>query len=138
MKRTRRSMQVGESLRSELARIIRQELHDPDLALATVTDVEMSPDLHFARVWISTLGEADTREAALAAAKRADGTIRHHLAKAHAFRYIPEIDWKLDQSAVYAGTIENRLKEVLPDSEEPSSDGLEATSDDERDSHDDD
>lgn len=128
-------MQVGESLRAELARIIRQELRDPDLALATVTDVEMSPDLHFARVWISALGEADTREAALAAVKRADGTIRHHLAKARAFRYIPEIDWKLDQSAVYAGTIESRLRDVLPPSD-AQADEQRATSNERRDTDD--
>ena len=108
-------MQVGEALRGELARIIGQELRDPDLSLATITDVEMSPDLHFARVWISSFGDEARRQAALAAVKRADGTIRHHLAKAKAFRFIPEIDWKLDSSAIYANTIETRLKEVLPE-----------------------
>lgn len=111
-------MQVGEALRAEIARIIRQELRDPDLALASVTDVEMSPDLHFARVWISSIGEEAQRQAALEAVRRADGTIRHYLAKARAFRYIPEIDWKLDASSVYASAIEARLREVLPPSEE--------------------
>ncbi len=133
-------MQVGEALRAEVARIIRQELRDPDLALATITDVEMSPDLHFARVWISALGEAPQREAALKAVKRADGTIRHHLAKAHAFRFIPEIDWKLDQSAIYASGIEDRLREVLPEGagEPDETTGDErAASDEQRDGDDD-
>ncbi|HEU5162726.1 MAG TPA: 30S ribosome-binding factor RbfA [Thermoanaerobaculia bacterium] len=135
MKRTRRSMQVGEALRGEIARIIGQELRDPDLSLATITDVEMSPDLHFARVWISSFGDEAKRQAALAAVKRADGTIRHHLAKAKAFRFIPEIDWKLDSSAIYASAIETRLREVLPEGSGDSEDvpdDQRSTTDDQR------
>lgn len=113
---------MGELLRGEIARIIRHELRDPDLAMATVSAVEMSPDLHFARVWISTIGEAPEREAALAAVERADRKIRHELARARAFRYIPEIDWKLDTSAEYASRIEDRLREVLPRTKETEPD----------------
>ena len=107
-------MQVGELLRAEIGRIMLQELQDPDLAMASVTSAEVSPDLHFARVWISALGDEEARKRALEAIKRADGKIRREIARTKAFRYIPEIDWKLDQGAVYAGHIENRLKEIMP------------------------
>lgn len=119
MKRTRRTMQVGELMRDELARIIRHELADPDLELATVTNVEVSPDLHFARVWISVIGDEAKRRAALEAVKRADRKIRHELGRTRAFRYIPDLDWKLDTSAEYANRIEERLREVLPPTPDP-------------------
>lgn len=118
MKRTRRSMQVGGLLRDEVARIIRHELNDPDLTMATVSDVEMSPDLRFARVWISVIGDPARQERALEAVQRAQGKIRRALASAHAFRWIPEIEWRLDQSAEYANRIESRIREVLPADED--------------------
>jgi ribosome-binding factor A len=115
MKRTRRTLQVGEMMRDELARIIRHELSDPDLELASVTNVEVAPDLHFARVWVSAIGSVTRQEAALEAVKRADRKIRHELGRTKAFRYIPEIDWKLDTSVEYANRIEEKLREVLPE-----------------------
>lgn len=114
MKHTRRSRQVSELLRDELARIIRHELNDPHLALATVTQVEVSPDLRFARVWLSALGEDAARGEALNAVQRASGRIRHHLALTKSFRWVPQLDWKLDTSAEYASRIETKLREVLP------------------------
>jgi ribosome-binding factor A len=109
-------------MRDELARIIRHELSDPDLELASVTNVEVAPDLHFARVWISAIGDVAKQEAALAAVKRADRKIRHELGRTKAFRYIPEIDWKLDTSVEYANRIETMLREVLPEEPEPETD----------------
>ena len=119
MKRTRRTMQVGGLLRDELARIIRRELNDPDLAMATVSDVEMSPDLRFARVWLSTIGDEAQQDRALEAVRGAQGRIRRDLASTRAFRWIPDIEWRLDRSAEYATRIESRIREVLPE-EEPS------------------
>lgn len=105
-------------MRDEIARIIRHELSDPDLMLASVTQTEVSPDLHFARVWISTIGgDKASRERALDAVKRATGKIRHELAKTKAFRYLPEFDWKLDTSAEYASRIEAKLDQILPKDE---------------------
>lgn len=114
MKRTRRSSQVGEKLRDELSRIIRRELNDPDLMLTSITDVEMAPDLHFAKVWISALGDDAQKKNALEAIRRSDGRIRRFLAESRAFRFIPEIDWKIDQSVDYASRIEEALKNVIP------------------------
>lgn len=121
-------MQVGELMRDELARIIRHELSDPDLELVTVTNVDVAPDLHFARVWISAIGDQKKQTAAVEAVKRADRKIRHELGRTKAFRYIPEIDWKLDTSVEYANRIEEKLREVLP--EEPDMIAPETTTDD--------
>ncbi len=130
MKQTRRSRQVSELMRDEIARIIRHELNDPDLAMATITQVEVSPDLRYARVWLSAIGEEPERNAAFAAAERATGRGRHELARSRAFRWVPELDWRLDTSAVYASHIESKLREVLPQEKEVLPQEKEETNDD--------
>ena len=65
MKKSRRSMQVGDVVRNELSAILQREVHDPALGFMTVTGVEMSPDLRHARIFVSTLGsEEDLRKVA--------------------------------------------------------------------------
>jgi ribosome-binding factor A len=44
VRETRRTRKVGDVVRSELARLLREELRDPDIGFATVTTVEMAPD----------------------------------------------------------------------------------------------
>jgi ribosome-binding factor A len=59
MRKTRRTSRVGESVRDALVEVFRQELNDLSLGLTSITGVEVSPDLHFARVFISGLDEKE-------------------------------------------------------------------------------
>ena len=57
MRKTRRTSRVGESVRDALVDVFRHEIKDLDLGLTSITGVEVSPDMHFARVFISGLDE---------------------------------------------------------------------------------
>src|SRR5204863_426602 len=52
VRKTRRTSRVGESIRDALVEVFRFDLKDVSLGLASVTEVEVSPDLHFARVYV--------------------------------------------------------------------------------------
>lgn len=113
MRKTRRTSRVGENIRDALVDVFRHDLKDVSLGLSSITDVEVSPDLHFARVFISGINEEETRNA-IRALQDSRGKVRHFLGKRIRLRYTPELDFKYDETAARAGRIESLLSEVMP------------------------
>ncbi len=97
-------------MRDALVEVFRFDLKDVALGLASVTDVEVSPDLHFARVFVSGFNEDETRGVVDALQQRR-GRIRSFLGKRIRLRYTPELDFRYDDTAARAGRIEALLKE---------------------------
>lgn len=121
MKKTRRTAQLGDAIRLDLAQILRGELRDPDLDFVTVTEVEVAPDLSFARIYVSVYGGNEPEEKAMAALRKAKTRIRYLLAQRSKLRHTPDLDFKLDQTAARADRIEQLLMEVKKN-EAPKSD----------------
>jgi len=119
MRKTRRTSRVGESVRDALVEVFRHELKDLDLGLTSITGVEVSPDMHFARVFISGLDEEATKEMARELQKR-QGFIRSQLGKRIRLRYTPELDFKFDETAMRAGRIEDLLADIKKERGEDS------------------
>lgn len=117
MKKTRRTTQVGDEIRSELSLILQRELNDPDLGFLTVTAVELSPDLKYAKVFVSSLSKPKDRQKSLDTLRHAAGRIRHLLAQRANLRYTPELDFRLDETAERAASVERVLQKVKPDNE---------------------
>jgi ribosome-binding factor A len=111
---TRRQQQVSDFLREEISAIIQRELNDPRLGLVSITRVEMSPDLRYARVFISVFGTDEEFDEALKALRGAAGYIRRQLRPLMRTRYIPEISFQSDHSMQHAESIARVLNEVLP------------------------
>lgn len=111
MKKTRRTSRVGEMMRDALVEVIRHDLKDVDIGFASITGIDVSPDLHFARVYISGLSEDDTR-AAVEQLQHARGAARRFLGQRIRLRYTPELDFKYDDTAMRARRIESILHEV--------------------------
>jgi ribosome-binding factor A len=90
---------VDELLRQEIGAILAKEVQDPHIGFATVTDVETTPDLRHARVWVSVIGGAPERAETLAALERAMGFVRHELGVRLRIKRIPALHVLLDDSA---------------------------------------
>lgn len=121
MRKTRRTSRVGESVRDALVEVFRQELKDIDLGLTSITEVEVSPDLHFARVYLSGLDEEATKRTAGELQQRR-GFIRSQLGRRIRLRYTPELDFRFDETTMRASRIEGLLTEIKRESatsEEP-------------------
>lgn len=116
MRKTRRTSRVGETVRDALVEVLRFDLKDVPLGLASITEVEVSPDLHFARVFVSALNEEEAQRVVGALQERR-GRIRSFLGKRIRLRYTPELDFKYDDTAARAGRIEALLKENPPNDE---------------------
>ena len=109
---SQRTDRVDELLRQEIGRILAKDVQDPHVGFATVTDVETTPDLGHARVWVSVIGDAAERAATLAALERAMGYVRRELGARLRLRRIPALHVSLDDSAE-RGTRVLRILEEL-------------------------
>src|SRR5204863_9995323 len=96
---SRRQERVAELLRDELGVIMQRDLRDPRLSgVVSITEVAVSPDLKFARVYMSVFGEEEERRGALKAARAAAGYLRHELGTRTKLRYVPELHFEPDRS----------------------------------------
>ena len=94
-----RSTRVAEQLRRELSEMIRFGVKDPRAEGASVTDVEVSKDLSYAKVYFSRLEDDPERiRETRAALQRAAGFLRRELGKALRLRHVPELRFEYDRS----------------------------------------
>ena len=117
MRKTRRTSRVGESVRDALVEVLRFDLKDVALGLSSITEVEVSPDLRFARVYVSGFKEEETQRVVDELQQRR-GRIRSFLGKRIHLRYTPELDFRYDDTSARAGRIEALLKENPPSDEQ--------------------
>ena len=117
---SRRTDRVADLLRREISEIIRLDVDDPRVGMASASSVEVSPDLSHARVLISVLGEPANRQRALEALRRARGFIRARLAsRLRQMKRLPDLTFELDRGAEYSDSID-RLLEALHDQDQSS------------------
>ncbi len=109
---SQRSERVGDLIRTELSELLRREMRDPRVALASVTRVEVSHDLGHARVWISALGDETQRGAAIAGIEHGSGFLRSQLARRLRLRVVPELRFELDRGAEHSQRISELLEEL--------------------------
>ena len=115
---SRRQRQVAELLHQEISLLIQRRARDPRLGFVTVTDVEVTPDLRLAHVYVSILGGDDEVKQTLEGLKHAANFFRHELSASLSLRYVPELSFRLDTS-LEQGLRIDRLLDSLPD-ETPS------------------
>lgn len=118
MKKTRRTSRVGEMVRDALVEVLRHDLKNVDIGFASITGVDVSPDLHFARVYMSGLNEEQTRDA-VEQLQHARSAARRFLGQRIRLRYTPELDFKYDDTAMRASRIESILQDVTQEVAEP-------------------
>jgi len=106
----RRVEQLNEQLKSELANLIVKEL-PLDKGLITVSYVECSPDLKYARIAVSVLPEKFAGSA-LSALRRQSGNFSRDLRCKLRIRQIPRFNWTLDTTESKAAEIEKIIKQI--------------------------
>jgi ribosome-binding factor A len=100
-------------MKREIAGILARELRDPRLSsMVSVTDVEVTHDLSFARIYVSVLEGGMDRELALEALGNAAGYVRHQLAHRLGLREVPELRFLLDTSIERGARVEEILRRL--------------------------
>ena len=92
---------INEEIQKELAQLLRS-VKDPRVqdTMISNTHVETTPDLRYAKVYVSFLQEERAADA-LKGLKSAGGWLRRQLSSALQLRYTPELVWALDDSITY-------------------------------------
>lgn len=95
-----------------ISEIIQFELKDPKVGFVTITDVQVTSDNSYAKVFVSFLGKQERAEAGLKALNRSKGFIRSALAKRLSIRKTPEIIFEIDHSLEQGNKIERILADI--------------------------
>src|SRR5438046_4437377 len=109
---SRRQTQVADAVQQHMSYLLQRELKDPRIGFTTVTVVEMSADLRYARIFISVMGTPEEQKATMDALASGRGFIRRELAARLDLRFAPDIQFKLDTSAEYSDRINRLLNEL--------------------------
>lgn len=109
---------ISEDIKRELSAIFRK-LKDPRISgMLTVLRVEVTSDLSYATVHVSTIeGEEKTKES-IKGLKSAQGFIRHELGSALKLRHVPELRFIADNSVAYSAEINKILRDLHVDDDE--------------------
>ena len=103
-----RPTRVGELLQAEIADLLLRQLKDPRLSMATISRVDVSPDLREARVYVSRVGSESEQKETMEGFDRALGFIRGQLGRRLKLRYTPSLTFLLD-TAIADGVRISRL-----------------------------
>lgn len=107
-----RSDRVAQAIKREASIIIHDGLKDPRLGFVTITRVDLTPDLRFAKIFFSVLGREEDYKKTKKALASASGFIRSLIAQRINLRFAPEIMFKEDHSAEYSVRIQKILDEI--------------------------
>ncbi|HEJ2450603.1 TPA: 30S ribosome-binding factor RbfA [Vibrio cholerae] len=109
-----RTQRVAQQLQKELAMILQREVRDSRLGMVTISDVEVSRDLAYAKVFVTFLSIGEqTPESCLAALREHEVQIRMMLGKQIRLRLTPEIRFYYDNTLVEGMRMSNLVTEVI-------------------------
>src|SRR5262245_24370890 len=95
---SQRLRRVADHIQKELSALLRAELKDPRVGMITFTGVEVSPDLAHAKVFFTSLGDAEARAATRTGLERAAGFLRSMLGARIKLHNTPELHFVYDES----------------------------------------
>ena len=108
-----RPERVAHLMRREVADILENRMRDPRLgSMVSITDVEVTQDLSFARVFVSTLQSGPERETILEALNSAAGFVRHELRPRRGLREVPEVRFVFDESIERGARVDEILRKI--------------------------
>ena len=114
-KNTNRLGRVNKELKKGISQVINYELKNPDVTgMISVTKVKVTPDLKYAKVYVSVLNPKNLSKT-LSGLKESAGFIRTRVAQTVNLRITPELVFEYDDSIEYGEKIDAILRELKKD-----------------------
>lgn len=107
-----RPEKIREFIKEQVSEIIQHHLKDPRIGFVSVTDVEVTVDLRYAKIFVSVLGDDHAKNETMAGLHSAQGYVRGELGRRLQMRYTPEITFNLDESIERGTRVMNLIREV--------------------------
>ena len=102
---------ISDALIEQISYIVSNKVKNKDINFVTITDVKVSSDLGFAKVYFTVLDDSKI-DSTLKALKEASGFIRHELRDRIEIRQIPELTFVYDESINEAKKIEDIIEKI--------------------------
>jgi ribosome-binding factor A len=118
-----RMRRVDEAVRAVLSDAIAKDLQDPRVGFVTVTAVKTSPDLRHARVYVSVLGDEQTRAQTLDGLRSAHGFLQGRVASELTLKHTPMLTFQYDDSVDRGMRITQLINEIPASTGGPEPDG---------------
>ena len=122
----RRPERLAEALKVEIAEVVGFEMDDPRLETVTVTDVEVSPDLRDAKVYVLVRGDESEVNEALRSLKNAATFVRQQVAMNLDLRFAPHVHFVRDSAEENAARVGELLQELTNRGEIPEKESEDA------------
>ena len=107
-----RASRVAEELRKIVSQILLEEVTDPRMGFITITHIEVTDDLRFARIFYSVLGDTAQKEATAEALEEQLKYIRRLAVQTINMKFAMEIKFELDKSIDHSFRIDTILKQI--------------------------
>lgn len=118
-----KNTRINVEVQRELSTLISREIKDPRInPMTSVVSVDVSPDLKTAKVYISVLGDEESKNSTRLGLKSASSYIRGQLAKSLNLRNTPELTFVIDNSIEYGVTMSALIDSVTKKSSDKSED----------------
>ena len=112
MATTARQQRVADEIRKTVTTVLARYVNDPRLQWVSITDVVVSPDLGYARIYYSSLAETVGVAEIDQAFVRAAGLFKKQLSRAIRLRVTPELRFCYDDSLVYGKKMDNLIDQA--------------------------
>lgn len=108
----RRPERLAEALKEAIAEVVGFEMDDPRLETVTVTDVEVSPDLRDAKVYVLVRGDESEVSDAMRSLKNAATFVRQQVALSLDLRFAPHVHFVRDTAEENAARVGELLQDL--------------------------
>lgn len=112
MKPYPRSERVGVAIQTVLSELLSRKLQDPRIEMATISSVEVTPDLKVAYVYFTLFGSEEKVQEAIAGFASSHGYIKKNIAPKLGLRYMPQLKFVHDKSFDHGSKIDALLNSV--------------------------
>ena len=110
---SKRIQRLNSLLKEVISEVVTKNVKNPHIsALVTITEVSITKDLHFAKVYVSVIGSVAERKKTLQALQSASGFISRVASKKVIMRYFPSLTFCLDTTVDKQMEIESLLKKI--------------------------
>lgn len=111
----RRQQRLAEAVKQAASKVILFELQDPRVKFVTVTKVEVSGDLQYAKIYVSVLGDDADQKTVMDGINHARGYIQRQIASSLRLRHSPIVSFRLDDSVKKSIRISRLIEEAVGD-----------------------
>ncbi len=116
---TKRSIRVAEFLKREISKILHSEIKDPGIEFVTITNVSVSEDLKYAKIYYSVIGSIADKEKVDARLQAATKFIRSKIGRVIEFRHVPEITFCYDILTDRVDNLEKLFAKIREENKSP-------------------